>query len=322
MNSIDDLNMIVMQQMKNIHDEYDKNTIPRNPLYHYTDFKGLKGILENRELWFSHYRFLNDPTEIVISYYSIQEKLKSFIMQSSQKKLFIAFKNIYPISIERNQVYIFSFCEMPDYLPAWRWYGDNGSGYSIGFRSSYFDTDEKHDSKISVVSIKVGYSVKEFSLLIEKFFMIAENAYNNLYLPKNISVNKIDEALGSILAYQLIPLMPGLKHQDYIHEKEHRLYVLEFKGNNGIAHPSEIPPERKFFTAREPKVSSPFTSENELNIPRLKSEKFVHEDKCEIWIGPRCDFNRAKEEISKILQMSGYDIKNIQIFKSDRPYRG
>src|ERR1017187_4880845 len=32
-------------------------------LYHYTDEKGLIGILESQNLWASHYRFLNDYEE-------------------------------------------------------------------------------------------------------------------------------------------------------------------------------------------------------------------------------------------------------------------
>jgi hypothetical protein len=35
------------------------------PLYHYTDARGLRGIFEHQRLWFTDYRHLNDPSEFV-----------------------------------------------------------------------------------------------------------------------------------------------------------------------------------------------------------------------------------------------------------------
>jgi len=36
---------------------------PDGLLYHYTDEKGLYGILDSGEIWATHYRFLNDLAE-------------------------------------------------------------------------------------------------------------------------------------------------------------------------------------------------------------------------------------------------------------------
>jgi hypothetical protein len=36
-------------------------------LYHYTDAKGLHGILETEQLWASSYQFLNDATELLVA---------------------------------------------------------------------------------------------------------------------------------------------------------------------------------------------------------------------------------------------------------------
>src|SRR5215211_5886688 len=44
--------------------EQKKNKI-RKPLYHYTDGHGLKGIIESGQVWFTDYRHLNDPSELV-----------------------------------------------------------------------------------------------------------------------------------------------------------------------------------------------------------------------------------------------------------------
>jgi len=42
----------------------EKRTVIKTPLYHYTDANGLKGIIENDEIWFTDYRYLNDPSEL------------------------------------------------------------------------------------------------------------------------------------------------------------------------------------------------------------------------------------------------------------------
>ena len=34
------------------------------PLYHYTDARGLEGIITAQQVWFTHYQHLNDPSEM------------------------------------------------------------------------------------------------------------------------------------------------------------------------------------------------------------------------------------------------------------------
>lgn len=43
--------------------EQTNSTITQT-LYHYTDVRGLKGILEAGQIWFTDYRHLNDPSEL------------------------------------------------------------------------------------------------------------------------------------------------------------------------------------------------------------------------------------------------------------------
>ena len=44
-------------------------------LYHYTTWEGLQGILETQTLWATHYKFLNDYSEIIL----FKDKLSSWI---------------------------------------------------------------------------------------------------------------------------------------------------------------------------------------------------------------------------------------------------
>jgi len=42
----------------------EKKNAVKKPLYHYTDATGLKGVIENDEIWFTDFRYLNDPSEL------------------------------------------------------------------------------------------------------------------------------------------------------------------------------------------------------------------------------------------------------------------
>ena len=43
---------------------FEKRHAIKETLYHYTDASGLKGIIDNQEIWFTDYRYLNDPSEL------------------------------------------------------------------------------------------------------------------------------------------------------------------------------------------------------------------------------------------------------------------
>ena len=48
---------------KHLESEQEKNAIDTS-LYHYTDGRGLKGIIESQTIWFTDYRHLSDPSEL------------------------------------------------------------------------------------------------------------------------------------------------------------------------------------------------------------------------------------------------------------------
>jgi hypothetical protein len=48
-------------------------------LYHYTNEQGLYGILENQCVWATHYKFLNDYSEIIL----LREKLIKYLYPST-----------------------------------------------------------------------------------------------------------------------------------------------------------------------------------------------------------------------------------------------
>jgi hypothetical protein len=152
--------------MKQTSDVYKK-------LYHYTTWEGVLGILQSQTLWATHYKFLNDYSEIVL----FRDKLVSFlypILSNEREKLIKQFPSIeqtirrqggLDYFIQRlvleevktlydttgDEIYISSFCgeNTNEYinsnglLSQWRGYG-SGGGFAL-----VFDTRKLEDVLIT-----------------------------------------------------------------------------------------------------------------------------------------------------------------------------
>jgi len=111
--------------------------------YHYTDQNGLYGILHDREIWATHYRFLNDSTELNDLLLLLREEShkESSVPKNKISDMLDTFQNIY----EKFDVYIVSFTEdiltaseeisntSGDRLSQWRGYAEGRQGFSLGF---------------------------------------------------------------------------------------------------------------------------------------------------------------------------------------------
>ncbi|WP_198160228.1 DUF2971 domain-containing protein [Photobacterium sp. J15] len=107
-------------------------------LYHYTNTNGLLGILSSSRLWATHYKFLNDESEITYAL-GIFEKLVKEKFETITNPIVVTFlervlQTANPFE-GMFDCYITCFCEGGDLLAQWRSYTDNGGGYSIGVNS-------------------------------------------------------------------------------------------------------------------------------------------------------------------------------------------
>lgn len=245
-------------------------------------------------------------------------------------------------SIQPN-IYTFSFCEKQDYLPLWRYYGENGRGISIGFRPGYFNQAEQKDvSRENPVPIylTISYEEEEFSKVIKE---VLDSAINKIAEAKSIlEKNPSNEAnnifedfkkdLKKYLIGQILPLMPGFKHHGFKDENEHRLYYLEIllefvEGTEHCFPFTKIPDTRKDKRPRKNEIKGICLPYVEEKIPFVKSDKFSLDDIGEIWVGPAVHYECAREQIIKILAKAGYDNdkidknEGIKIKKSQAPYR-
>jgi hypothetical protein len=118
---------------------------PDGLLYHYTDQKGLMGILESDCLWATHYRFLNDASERqgALEFFVAIDQLYSK-KQDTSPSYWAALRASLEKLAQLADPYFVSFSEegvasqFPgDRLSQWRGYALNRQGFSLGFESEY-----------------------------------------------------------------------------------------------------------------------------------------------------------------------------------------
>ncbi len=126
-------------------DQYFRNVEARSrvktPRFHYTNFRGLDGILKSGQIWFTDYRHLNDQTELMHGI----GLAKAMLMRRARVGGLhgVLYGWIDDLLTRRNfgralWFFIASFSRHPDDLHQWRSYADDGRGVAIGFSAKLF----------------------------------------------------------------------------------------------------------------------------------------------------------------------------------------
>jgi hypothetical protein len=147
--------------------EQQRNTIDET-LYHYTDGRGLKGILENQTIWFTDYRHMNDPSELLHGVEMVKDVVRA-LANGADERVALFLKTVSDMFSAHNfssnlEFLIASFSRERDDLGQWRAYADNGRGYAIGFAPHLFAIEEKkanHRPDENVVVGPIVYNMDE-----------------------------------------------------------------------------------------------------------------------------------------------------------------
>jgi hypothetical protein len=105
---------------------------PPETLYHYTDFHGLKGIIESHSLRATFSRTLNDSTEQRHGEEFVRRALQEMVDHDLRDKIAAGMKD----RPDRYRSFVTCFCSDPNLLSMWRAYAYRGGGYCLGFDSS------------------------------------------------------------------------------------------------------------------------------------------------------------------------------------------
>jgi Protein of unknown function (DUF2971) len=210
------------------------------PLYHYTDASGLKGIIESQQIWFTSHRYLNDPSEIIFGTGAAQETIATVSAQRSGRvKIFCdVLADLFNVgNITKSLEYLVaSFSRERDDLGQWRAYGRDGHGFALGLASHLFQVEEqKPDQKPNEVT--VVYPVEygrirardRYYEIVQKAADIFEDTVNNhedLMRDKAVGIAFVENYAKEVIADEMIFVYLTSKHEAYEHEREVRLMML------------------------------------------------------------------------------------------------
>lgn len=289
-------------------------------LYHYTSIDAFMGILKDCKqndfqitLWATHSMYLNDPTEFKLGReicreallevekeldIPFQERLSNRIYNSEEMCHQDVMDQVYstiPEKIHWGMPYVISLSQNRDNLPMWNTYGRNGQGIALGFNKYRLIESEGLYIKSCCYNTFLDEEYKALYLRIR-------DRWQSLYKNRD----EIEQSNVCDLIYDSVRLtfrveMPFVKHYGYQYENEVRC----------IAKPYQ-----------DTKIE--YRSANNMIVPYIERQIDVQ---CleQIIIGPCADSERVKNSLMMYLhdQIANFDIlKNIDIIKSDIPYRG
>jgi len=166
--------------------EIERHNIPP-VLYHYTDAKGLLGIVGNHSLWFTDVHYLNDMSERRWGLEVIRSQLSAYAdkMSDVEKDMISRVFQELEVNSLLTRAAVFCMCEKDNLLNQWRDYGDDVVPYSIGLDSGRLASAQSFN--FSPVLIKVIYVHEDqirladelIKVVFEVFWKVL-NQYENL----------------------------------------------------------------------------------------------------------------------------------------------
>jgi hypothetical protein len=217
--------------------EQDQSTV-EGTLYHYTDGCGLRGILESGQIWFTDYRHLNDPSELVHGI-DMAHDVARMIATGTDGHVQLFLQTILDMFRHENfsnslDFFIASFSRDGDDLGQWRAYADNGRGFAIGLSPSLFKIvtqapADKPPEFVAPVRYQIDEVCNRHHMPLEEaaaIFLDTVNANPDLVQDKAIGIPFMQHFAREIIASPLIWNCLTSKHPAYKHEKEVRLVIM------------------------------------------------------------------------------------------------
>lgn len=220
-----------------LEDEQNRDTIQAS-IYHYTNVQGLKGIVETGQMWFTDYRHLNDPAELVHGINRTHRLVRDHRARVDDRAgLFL--ECLLDLFQHENfsdslEFFVASFSYARDDLSQWRAYADNGQGVAIGFSPSLFTvTDHPLPGHLPEFLGRVRYTDEEVRSRLfiylekaEELFLTAANANRELFADRVIGIHFMQEFARELIASPLIWNCLTSKHPAYLNEQEVRLIIM------------------------------------------------------------------------------------------------
>ena len=273
-------------------------------LWHYTNSRGIEGIVRNRTIRLSHPGFMNDPSELLYA----RKKSRHFLSElacDGYPDLDADFRRKY-VETMNPTVFVASFCKDWDNLDLWREYGDDGGGFALGFRMKklrdILAKSDKEDMGIPklVYCYRVLYDRNEQKKLTSKIWEFWRSKFEETWTDRESST-------ANLMIHGFFEMLdlfsPFFKHPCYESEKESRL-VLHYTSVD--SEKTQYLPRRGYF---KPYIDL-----------EIKTEENEESPLAAVVAGPATDPFLSERSLRMFLISHGQI--NVQICRSALPYRG
>ncbi len=211
------------------------NSFPAR-LFHYTNSKGISGIIESNHLWATEFQSLNDATELFHGAGLLVDELEMYGNENGGdiSVLLRKLSNFYRKHGEAYrsffETYIISFSEDPDVLSQWRAYSDQAKGCCIEFDFTdsrlFTIVSETTPWALEVLPVIYDESLQRTLIKsgIEKLLDYLDSTEWTVQKIANSSEIEQGIVLG-LLMHSFEPFVTAFKHSGFSEEKEWRAIV-------------------------------------------------------------------------------------------------
>jgi hypothetical protein len=231
---LDGFSLHVEEVVNSFAREIEANPAPET-IYHYTDDRGLAGILESGRIRLTEIFGLNDPTELRHGVSPAIRLLRAAARRDDRFEIGQFSQNVaamfhYGIE-EMAQFFVCSFSEAGNDLGQWRAYADNGRGFSLGFDAKILERAFA-SAGIAGSSQHTAFPVTyNESKLRHMHRLIVEQTLPLISLPRTrvFPDNSIDEYMSELLRRTCVPIIHSalfFKHPSYCNEREYHFLQL------------------------------------------------------------------------------------------------
>lgn len=326
-NVLEALTIALLKQLSTI---VRPSAIKNKTLFHYTDFNGLKGIIENQNFFATNSSFLNDKKEYsygIDIFINSAEKIKSSSRSNIERRLINDFIEL----IKHKNIsthYVTSFSSKGDLLSQWRAYANNGKGISIGFDAVKLNNSFKDKTE----SFFVQYNNQENTAneLLKKSIDFYLKNKKSIEAIKGINTSDFYKIASSQILEIIDDYIGLFKDKAFAEEKEYRFELIidkEINKNRSLLFRSGknnlLTPYLKLMTAY--KEEHDILKENNSTSKDIDELNKKYKIKLlpinQIIIGPSLDFELNKKAIELLLFTNNYNFNKIKILESKVPYR-
>jgi hypothetical protein len=279
----------------------------RVDLYHYCSEETFRNIIKSKKLWLTPVRHMNDTEEVIHTYLRVWKEAKEISEKQYNDKdvreiLKLADEQISGVDQYVDMPYCSCLSSDGDLYSQWGRYGDDGKGFSIGFKSELLGirSDLPHPNTYVENSIGVGkviYSYeKQLKLILSVIRYIVENMKMDVLAWLTLRTN--------IKVYSAI-----LKNECFLDERECRIIYYAEKDHEF---------NDKFISGPfkyKSRITNDIAERYELNWYHSTNNHAIEK----IYVGPKNKSTNA--EIIDLLNQNNIKVKEENIIRSKIPYR-